>query len=96
MPEQALIRNQGRRSCNHVCSTLLPSGNVPLRRSSSEPILRCKHESSPRNVPASKTHREKGANNLILATHEWSSERFSEAWRLFTCARGHASFPRCD
>src|SRR5260370_42674152 len=73
--EQALITNRGRRSGDHVYATLLPRGRVPFRRSSIKPILRCKRESSPRNVPVGGSPPEKkGSDNFFRATRECSSD----------------------
>jgi len=63
--EQALITNRGRRSGDHVYSTLQPRGRVPFRRSSIKPILRCKRESSPGNVPANESPPEKGGRQFV-------------------------------
>src|SRR5467141_902462 len=70
--EQALISNRGGRSGDPLCFTLHFRGRATFRRSLSKPILRCKHESSPRTVSTGGSPLEKGANNIILATRECS------------------------
>ncbi len=76
--EQAPIRNLYTGSRSHVCSTLLARVRVPFRRSSIKPILRCKRESSPRNVPVGGSPPEKkGSDNFFRATRECSLEEYS-------------------
>src|SRR5712692_9455291 len=74
--EQALITNLSRRSCNHASSTLLARGRVPFRRSSSEPVLRPKTESSPGNVPAGGRPPKKNGSRILFLRREstlWKS-----------------------
>jgi hypothetical protein len=68
--EQALFRNRGRRSGDPLCSTLLARVRVPFRRSWFRPILRCKRESSPRNVPTGESPRGKRGPAIFFSRRE--------------------------
>src|SRR5207249_1595740 len=64
-PEYARITNQGRRSRNHVSSTLLPSGRVTFRRSLFKPILRPETENSPVSVSTGERPPKKGGQQFV-------------------------------
>src|SRR6267378_3723491 len=63
--EQAPIRNRGRRSSDPLCSTLLPRGRVPFRRSRFNPILRPETENSPVSVSTGERPLEKRGPQLV-------------------------------
>src|SRR5882762_7284081 len=72
-PEQALIRNRGRRSFNHVCSTLQPRGRVPFRRSYSSPFRVLNQNPRRETFRLARAHQKKGANKYFPATRARSS-----------------------